>query len=572
MANIFILLACSKVFVFFHNQLFINSNYSSIAEASRYINRASNPSTKQQALFQKITFGRISRWTFQRFPDLQCLLFLAGKMQNTSLLDIVNELAGGNQTDVDLWISELERHSVRKIEDLIQIACSSYWESFLEHDIRSTMLKVKLGNWRRALQKTDLKAQVKELWESSKGLSPEEENALEYLFIPPTDAFYRLFKVDYLNLPESKETIKTPIYILTAPSGSGKTKFIFDLALYKGHQVIYIDWTNYTRILKLIETQYYAYFREHGLSNDMSDSDRNRHSHVFSLCINQGVELFEAFFKWLIFIADEISHLQPYQFIRFWVENAVAIQAKILDFLNSEIAPPFEKSHKKYVFAFDESQMLLEYLYAGEVYAFVQSTKYRGSLYTIFSRTCDLFSSSFKIIISGTSIKLSLMSQHSSLIRKNQYFPIKIPFFSEDNVQSFLLRFGVPLKLTTECKYFLVGRPLSSLFFLESWKASLMKVFDEIPLSLPFLKSFLINETIEKMVEVFRRKDGGDPSVYMSRVGSRDKNLTLRRLLSDLCIYGNLSLGLVVPDLGLEKYPGIEIFAARFTGKIHKYL
>jgi aminoglycoside 3-N-acetyltransferase len=37
-------------------------------------------------------------------------------------------------------------------------------------------------------------------------------------------------------------------------------------------------------------------------------------------------------------------------------------------------------------------------------------------------------------------------------------------------------------------------------------------------------------------------------------------------------IVGNLSLGLVVPDLGLEKYPGIEIFAARFTGKIHKYL
>jgi hypothetical protein len=366
-----------------------------------------------------------------------------------------------------------------------------------------------------------------------------EEDSLEFLYSCPSEDYYKLFQNDYLLLPQSIDSSKKSVYILSAPSGSGKTKFIFDLALYKGFRVIYMDWTMMQLVIQYLTRIYGNAFESHQLRANLVENEVRDSINKFNRCVDQTtIMLFEIMY-WIISIADQLSELPPEDFLKFWVERMPHVQVKVLELLDSGIKAP---SHVgDYVFAFDECQLLLRELCAGEIYTIDASgEKHQGSLYTIFSRVCDTISNSSQVVIGGTSIKLTLMAKHSSLMRRGLCYSIKPPFFSEDVVEAFLIKNGIPKDLSLESKRFLVGRPLTSTFFVRSWRNIMDDQFKSYPSAPIALRTILVNMTIERMVLLFKSKDNGDASIFMSRVGS-EKSLSLRKVLSDLCANGYIN-------------------------------
>jgi len=264
------------------------------------------------------------------------------------------------------------------------------------------------------------------------------------------------------------------------------------------------------------------------------------------------ITIMKSIIHWLSYFANRIVETHsPEEFLHFWVEKLPNVQDRILKLISSKVETPPLRSDG-FIFAFDECQRLLQYLNNGEVYTFEDSDDttilHRGSLYTLFSRVCEQLSIQSEVLIGGTSIKLSLMSKHASLMRKGLFLKVKPPMFTEKVSRAFLIRFGLPDILADESKSLLVGRPISAKFFVQAWRS--LSEEAKVGIHPIALRPMLVNSVIEKLVEVFRRKDSGDSSAFFSRVGEMDKNLSLRIVLSDLCVNGYVStLGLRNPSV-----------------------
>jgi hypothetical protein len=462
-----------------------------------------------------------------------------------ALKQLVLKWSANHLGDAKDWIMELATHKVRSFENLKNLAESSRWEKVGSR--LSDMLSVCIEKWSLSI-KTSVDQElpnfediIESVCRSPKRKLYVDKKALEFLYTTPSDYYYNLFKSDYLVLPDVADSAKKSVYVLTAPSGSGKTKFMFDLALRKGHYVLYIDWSLSAHFVDYICRNYENNFELRGLRNDLIEVDRVKNMNNFELCKSEAVQILFDAMKWFILFADQISHYSPESFLKFWVERQPNIQERILKLISSGYTAPDIQGNKDYIFAFDESQILLNHLHKGQVYTFGSEISQIGSLYTIFSRVCDYLSVFSKVIISGTSIKLSLMSKHASLIRKNLYSSIRPPLFTEVIAEAFLINFGISTALARESKRFLVGRPIACMLFVQSWKE--ISIHESIPnhIENAAIRAMLVNITVERMVEMFKKKDDGNPSTFLSRIVSSDKRLTFRHILSDLCSYGYIS-------------------------------
>jgi hypothetical protein len=228
-------------------------------------------------------------------------------------------------------------------------------------------------------------------------VNDKARHELEFLYNIPSTEFYQLFAQDYLNLKRGTDTASNPVYMMIAPIGSGKTKFIFDLALYKKLRIIYIDWKNYPGILREIVSHYKETQRVHQLPENISDNMRLAFMQRFSKCLNDSLVYVLKIFKWICYIANQMAKSQsPENFLKLCVQRFASIEAKILQFIASKTEIP-KVSFSGFIFAFDECHLLLKYLNLGEVYTFEERNEgyieYKGSLYTIFSRACEEISS-----------------------------------------------------------------------------------------------------------------------------------------------------------------------------------
>jgi hypothetical protein len=113
--------------------------------------------------------------------------------------------------------------------------------------------------------------------------------------------------------------------------------------------------------------------------------------------------------------------------------------------------------------------------------------------------------------------------------------------FTQNVSAAFLIRFGIPIDLAHESKQFLVGRPISSVLYIISWRNFVKSDFVNLGFSHLAIRSMLVNAAIEKMADIFKRKDEGDSSAFMSRVVPSEKSLSLRNILSDLCSNGYIN-------------------------------
>lgn len=369
------------------------------------------------------------------------------------------------QEEAKDWILELATQKIRSFENLKNIAESLRWERVKSR--LSDRLSLCIEKW--SIKNFQV-FNVENIIESPKKKICIDEKELEFLYYKYSDEYYKLFKRDYLVLPNAEDSAKKPVYVLNAPSGSGKTKFIFDLALYKGYYVIYIDWSCSTILADYICANYEYNFKLRRLKNDLIEIDRVRKMNNFNLCKYESVQILFDATKWFILFADQISHYSPESFLKFWVERQSEIHEKVLKCIYSGKRAPDIQGNKDYIIAFDECQILLNRLHKGQVYTFEDEIPKIGSLYTIFSRVCEYLSSFSKVVISGTSTTLPFTSKYSSLNRKKLYSSIDLPLFTEEISEAFLINFGISADFARESKKFLVGRPIESKLFVQSWK------------------------------------------------------------------------------------------------------
>jgi hypothetical protein len=94
---------------------------------------------------------------------------------------------------------------------------------------------------------------------------------------------------------------------------------------------------------------------------------------------------------------------------------------------------------------------------------------------------------------------------------------VKKPSFSKEVVEYFLINFGVPVDLVQESKSFLVGRPIVSTFFVQSWRSLINDgSFSSSLPNLITLRTTLLKMTVEKIDDFFKKKDQDDvPILYV---------------------------------------------------------
>jgi hypothetical protein len=117
--------------------------------------------------------------------------------------------------------------------------------------------------------------------------------------------------------------------MLIAPMGSGKTKFIFDLALFKRFRVVYLDLTKLNSLLNYVENRHLKAFDDHVLSLHFTGQERYDMAEEFKSCLSQAASIFEQFLKWVGFIADcVIESTSPEEFLHFWIENYMKLRTE----------------------------------------------------------------------------------------------------------------------------------------------------------------------------------------------------------------------------------------------------
>jgi hypothetical protein len=175
------------------------------------------------------------------------------------------------------------------------------------------------------------------LWiEKLKNVSPFE-NALDNpLFFPSSEL---PMDQSYLNLRKlGVDTFDSPTFFVIAPTGSGKTKLVVDLALVKGEYVIYIDCRRHVNFFDLIKRK---------ISNLKSFS--------------AGLGFIEEFLSKLLYCSTllvmESIVKSAEEFFKYWAGIDTSQLTWILDAaISSDRA--YTNSHS-FIFAFDEFQELL---------------------------------------------------------------------------------------------------------------------------------------------------------------------------------------------------------------------
>jgi hypothetical protein len=269
------------------------------------------------------------------------------------------------------------------------------------------------------------------------------------LFFPSSDL---PLDQSYLNLEETgKDTFDSPTFFVIAPAGSGKTKFIVDLALIKCEYVIYIDCKTLMNFFGKVKGK---------ISNEKS----------FPAGIRFMEELLQKFLYCSALLVTESIVKSAEEFFKYWA----GLDSYHLMWILDAVIPADRHCTKSFIFAFDEFQELL-----GSFDGVIQNLKsctidHEQSL--SHSSLCALLihsRSSFKrirFIFNGTSLRLSRLVQDDSPLRKNLHKILRPPFFDEQVVRKYLIMNHVDEKVANMAASHLIGRPLASQYFVDVYK------------------------------------------------------------------------------------------------------
>jgi hypothetical protein len=117
------------------------------------------------------------------------------------------------------------------------------------------------------------------------------------------------------------------------------------------------------------------------------------------------------------------------------------------------------------IFAFDECQNLLE----PENGIDCGNRRITPSFFTYLFEAAAVYNNN-RVVFSGTSLRISVMLEKLSPLRKELFIPKHPPLFTSQTVQRYLTSFKVSAELIEKVKDSLVGRALCCRYFVEEYE------------------------------------------------------------------------------------------------------
>jgi hypothetical protein len=225
--------------------------------------------------------------------------------------------------------------------------------------------------------------------------------------------------------------------------GSGKTKFICDLAFVKREYVIFIDWKAYGTLFSDIETRLASVQRTFYARKLVFEDILNRLMYLGSLILERGI------------VHD------PMQFFYFWISSPEKVSRTL-----SRIDKNAARGNVDFIFAFDECQLLLQH----EDGIDCGSRRVTPSFFSYLFEALALYNNN-RVVFSGTSLRISVMLEQLSPTRKQLFVPKYPPLFHSSTVQKYLAKFHVDNDTISKVKDSLIGRPLCSRYFVEVYRS-----------------------------------------------------------------------------------------------------
>jgi hypothetical protein len=121
--------------------------------------------------------------------------------------------------------------------------------------------------------------------------------------------------------------------------------------------------------------------------------------------------------------------------------------------------------NQTFIFAFDECQTLLE----SENDIDCGNRRITPSIFSYLFEAAALYNNN-RVIFSGTSLRISVMLEQLSPLRKELFVPKYPPLFVSETVQRYLTEFKVDENLIEKVKDSLIGRPLCCRYFVEEYQ------------------------------------------------------------------------------------------------------